>query len=144
MNDVELNLTPAEEAKAEIISVRFSKLIEPLKTNRALRVADNIHFSSIARMCIGMHIGIQLPKPSCKHCNGRGYTGIDTATKSPIPCNCIYTDEMGNPEHYRKFNRDDRRGSAKRSKTRMMSAKQYDDVMADIVERQKEAELNGQ
>ncbi len=30
------------------------------------------------------------PKPSCKHCYGRGYQGIDSATRSPIPCNCIY------------------------------------------------------
>lgn len=30
------------------------------------------------------------PNPSCKCCNGRGYDGIESTTKMPIPCNCIY------------------------------------------------------
>jgi len=38
---------------------------------------------------------IQDPKPGCKHCYGRGYTGRDAETKAPIPCNCIYPKKEG-------------------------------------------------
>jgi len=30
------------------------------------------------------------PKKGCRHCYGRGYIGIDSSTKSPIPCSCIF------------------------------------------------------
>lgn len=33
---------------------------------------------------------IRDPKPSCKHCYGRGWIGKDYKTQMPIPCNCIY------------------------------------------------------
>lgn len=36
------------------------------------------------------------PRPSCKHCYGRGYIGRDAATKMPIPCNCIYPNRTPN------------------------------------------------
>lgn len=29
------------------------------------------------------------PKPNCKWCYGRGYTGIDAKTKREITCPCI-------------------------------------------------------
>ena len=33
------------------------------------------------------------PKPSCKHCHGRGYIGRDSESKAPIPCSCFYPSE---------------------------------------------------
>ena len=33
------------------------------------------------------------PNPSCKSCQGRGYTGREAGSKAPIPCQCIYTKE---------------------------------------------------
>lgn len=33
---------------------------------------------------------IQDPKKGCKSCYGRGYTGIETNSKMPIPCSCIH------------------------------------------------------
>jgi hypothetical protein len=30
------------------------------------------------------------PKPNCKLCYGRGYTGRDSESKAPIPCLCMY------------------------------------------------------
>ena len=49
--------------------------ISPLDVIR--KVADNIG----QELCD--------PNPSCKKCNGRGYTGRDAETKAPIPCLCI-------------------------------------------------------
>lgn len=38
------------------------------------------------------NIPIQDPNPNCrkKGCYGRGYTGVLTTTKQPIPCSCIF------------------------------------------------------
>lgn len=33
---------------------------------------------------------IKDPRSGCKHCYGRGYSGIMSKTKQPIPCNCIF------------------------------------------------------
>lgn len=33
------------------------------------------------------------PKPNCKKCYGRGYTGIKHDTGEPIPCSCIFPPE---------------------------------------------------
>jgi len=30
------------------------------------------------------------PKPSCNKCYGRGYEGMDSQTKMPIPCRCLF------------------------------------------------------
>jgi len=35
-------------------------------------------------------IKINDPKENCKKCYGRGYIGIDTNTRLPIPCKCIF------------------------------------------------------
>lgn len=44
---------------------------------------------------IAQKSGIEIndPKPSCKSCHGKGYTGIDSETRSPIACKCIYSKE---------------------------------------------------
>lgn len=39
------------------------------------------------------------PKPSCKHCHGRGYIGRHAESGEPIPCRCIFPKperEIGN------------------------------------------------
>jgi len=33
------------------------------------------------------------PKPNCKMCYGRGYTGRDSKSQAPIPCTCMYSKE---------------------------------------------------
>lgn len=41
---------------------------------------------------LAKQLGTQIrePRKGCKKCYGRGWTARDSATKSPIPCNCIY------------------------------------------------------
>ena len=36
--------------------------------------------------------GTELKKPAngCKHCYGRGFEGLETLTKMPIPCRCLF------------------------------------------------------
>lgn len=34
------------------------------------------------------------PKPNCKRCYGRGYTGRDSESKAPIPCLCMYSKDV--------------------------------------------------
>lgn len=33
---------------------------------------------------------IKDPKENCKHCLGRGYDGVDSETKMPVPCRCLF------------------------------------------------------
>lgn len=47
-------------------------------------------FDVIKKVAEKMGQIINDPKPSCKHCYGRGYVGRDSKTKSPIPCMCIH------------------------------------------------------
>jgi ferredoxin-thioredoxin reductase catalytic subunit len=37
-------------------------------------------------------VEVKQPKKNCKHCFGRGYTGLNAKDKSPIACTCIYPD----------------------------------------------------
>lgn len=37
-----------------------------------------------------MNTELKDPKPGCKKCYGRGYTAIDTKSKYPVPCRCIF------------------------------------------------------
>lgn len=45
-----------------------------------------------------MDIKVQDPRKGCKKCYGRGYVGINTSTKEPVPCRCIYTFEQKQQE----------------------------------------------
>ena len=47
-------------------------------------------FEQIKIVAEKMDLVVNDPKPSCKKCYGRGYTGIEFTTQSPIPCSCIY------------------------------------------------------
>lgn len=38
----------------------------------------------------GIGLVLNDPKPNCKHCHGRGWTGRNAETKEPIPCSCIF------------------------------------------------------
>lgn len=66
-----------------------------------------------AARAIGLEV--KSPKPSCKHCHGRGWTGLYAKDKSPIACKCIYPDvseELKQSEEIRHFgprNRKERR-----------------------------------
>jgi len=38
-------------------------------------------------------VKINSPKPNCKKCYGRGYVSVDTKSKLPNPCTCIFNKE---------------------------------------------------
>lgn len=38
----------------------------------------------------GIGLILNDPKPNCKKCYGRGYLGVNSLTKEPIPCSCIF------------------------------------------------------
>lgn len=44
-------------------------------------------------------IDINDPKENCKKCNGRGYTAIDSETRMPIGCECIFPADAVNYEN---------------------------------------------
>jgi len=44
------------------------------------------------------NITIKDPAPSCKRCYGRGYTGIESKSRQPRPCSCIYPPRCPNDE----------------------------------------------
>lgn len=48
----------------------------------------------IKEAAAGMGIRVNDPNPSCKHCHGRGYTGIRHDTGEPLPCKCIWPKSM--------------------------------------------------
>jgi predicted HTH domain antitoxin len=48
-------------------------------------------------------VSIREPNNGCIHCYGRGFEGLDSKTKMPIPCRCIFrgrTEEQKNKESY--------------------------------------------
>lgn len=50
-----------------------------------------------------MNITLNDPEKSCKKCYGRGYVGIHSEDKSPIPCQCLYKEYYkANPEAKKK------------------------------------------
>ena len=49
-------------------------------------------FNQIKAMMNKMGVQIKDPKPSCKHCHGRGWTGRKSLTNEPIMCTCVQPD----------------------------------------------------
>ena len=57
---------------------------------------DLTPFDIIKSVALQTNTIINDPKKGCRRCYGRGYTGVDASTKSPIPCSCIYPDKSEN------------------------------------------------
>lgn len=71
----------------------------------------------------GMCIKIRNPKPSCKHCHGRGWVGRKADTGEPIACRCIFEKEVYDSQRElgdwsRPVNREQRRAKKKQNKTK--------------------------
>lgn len=60
--------------------------------SEVVEAQDVTPFDVIRKLAEGLGQTIKDPKPNCKDCYGRGYTGRDASTKAPIPCHCIYDD----------------------------------------------------
>lgn len=59
---------------------------EPAKINNP----NATPFENIKAAAAAFGIDVKDPNPKCKHCFGRGYTGINVAhNREPIPCKCI-------------------------------------------------------
>jgi hypothetical protein len=46
----------------------------------------------IKEMAKRFSVNIKNPNSGCRHCYGRGYSGIDAKTQAPIPCTCLFRD----------------------------------------------------
>jgi len=57
---------------------------------RVVKKEDMQPFDIIKTIAKQNGTDIQNPKKSCKHCYGRGYEGIDSETRMPIPCRCLF------------------------------------------------------
>jgi hypothetical protein len=69
------------------------------------------------------------PAPNCKLCYGRGYTGRDSDTKAPIPCQCIFPKENKDTNDYmqnrtKRMSRADRREWERKLKKNMKHIKE--------------------
>lgn len=88
------------------------------------------------------------PKKGCKHCYGRGYVGIDTTTKSPVPCSCIFPAKTDNQkmqealydgQKYFKPNRNQRRKMQRFLKKQLKKNKSnLNELVASSLKEQKE------
>lgn len=53
-------------------------------------------FQIIKLVAAQNQIEINDPNPSCKHCYGRGYLGVEHLTKKPVPCSCVFPEQSLN------------------------------------------------
>ena len=56
----------------------------------------------IQLMASANKIDIKDPKPNCKKCYGRGYTGLMAETKAPIFCTCLFRGQKANNQQAEK------------------------------------------
>jgi len=69
------------ELTEEQIDARVNKLNEKAEE---LSVSEKIYY-----MAQSLGLNILPPKPSCKTCYGRGYTGISKESQLPVLCHCV-------------------------------------------------------
>jgi len=60
------------------------------KDGKVINKEDLTPFEMIKAIAQQTNTIIRNPKKDCKKCYGRGYSGIESKTRMPIPCNCIY------------------------------------------------------
>lgn len=60
------------------------------KDGSVVKKEDLTPFQIIKAIAQQNNLNIKDPSKSCKHCYGRGYESIDSATKMPIPCRCLF------------------------------------------------------
>lgn len=99
--------------KGEVID---KKDIPPIEVIREMAKRNNVPMTD--------------PNKSCKHCYGRGYSGIDAATQAPIPCSCLFRgrtakekyDELQRSQGLVRMNHEARRRVKKEIHKRMVQA----------------------
>jgi hypothetical protein len=62
------------------------------KTGKVLARDQLTPWQMIEGVCAKLKTEIKEPKKGCRSCWGRGYIGIDSKAKTPIPCQCIFVD----------------------------------------------------
>jgi len=60
------------------------------KDGSVVKKEDMTPFQIIKAIAQQNSLSIKDPSKSCKNCYGRGYESIDSATKMPIPCRCLF------------------------------------------------------
>jgi len=86
------------------------------------------------------------PKESCRYCYGRGYEGLESVTKSPVPCRCLFRGKTKKEKESEsaydsgKINRKITR-SQKRAMARML--KKNFEIQRKIEKRRKKRGTNG-
>jgi len=78
------------------------------KKGEIVKKEDIDPFQSIKAIAKQTGTVIREPRSGCRHCYGRGYIGIESKTRMPIPCSCIYPPKSPNDktkEHMYDSNR---------------------------------------
>ena len=98
-NDIENTDIGFEQEYAPVAPVEAIEVDGKILTKEDAEITP---FGVIKAMAEKLGQTINDPKTGCKKCMGRGYIGRDSATKSPIPCTCIYPD-FNNQNNRRAF-----------------------------------------
>jgi hypothetical protein len=61
-----------------------------VKEGKVVDKKDVPYLEIIRAMAKKVGVEIAEPRKGCHHCYGRGYVGIDSKTKAPIPCSCLF------------------------------------------------------
>lgn len=76
-----------EEVMEEIIAGKFKP-----KNSKKNPFLESREWAIITQLASINGIKLKEPDMSCKYCNGKGWTGIETYSKAPIACKCIIWD----------------------------------------------------
>lgn len=75
----------------------YQKIESPQEPTEVLgNVSEENPFEVIRAISKVANIPISDPNKNCKKCYGRGYLGVDTKNKMPVPCKCIFPKEKRN------------------------------------------------
>lgn len=138
-------LSNAEEDDEESESISFGQKYntkidrEDVFVNESGDIVDSANLTPFDKLKISAkRLGQTLdePDPSCKHCFGRGYTGINIDGNIPIPCKCIYKTFYKNNPNWQNQEMPQYNRKAKRHYEKAMN--KY--IMTQVSKRSKELE----
>ena len=69
------------ELSEEQVNARVNKLNEKAEE---LTISEKIYY-----MAQTLGLNILPPKPTCRTCHGKGYTGMNNVTQLPVLCHCV-------------------------------------------------------
>lgn len=98
-------------------------------------------FEQIKQMAMSIGQTINDPNKNCKHCYGRGYTGINLDGNIPVACDCIYKEwYKTNPKKDQNFfpeNRRSKRYYGKQMQKYVQSLAKKERARLEVIENSK-------